>query len=68
MILCFTSFKIWHYSGTLLYESDVPADQELWEARWQPAADGFFTEPRISYKPLETGADAPAQPEKGTDK
>ena len=56
-------FQVWHYTGTLLHDTKVGKDQELWEAGWQPAIEGQYLEPKISYKPVATSVDAPAQPQ-----
>ncbi len=47
----------------LLNEHSVGKDVELWEAKWQDAADGALPEPKISYKPVATTVDAPVQPQ-----
>lgn len=41
-------FKIWHYSGALLHETSWPAEQELYEVRWQTYDEGVFKEKPIS--------------------
>ncbi|XP_039296306.1 eukaryotic translation initiation factor 2A [Nilaparvata lugens] len=46
-------FKIWHYSGTLLYERPWNAQEELWEVLWQRFPAGTFKPPVINYKPVE---------------
>ncbi len=51
----------------LLHEYSVGKDVELWEAKWQDAADGSLPEPKISYKPVATTVDAPAQPQGKSD-
>ncbi len=56
-------YQIWHYTGTLLHESKVDKNSELWEAVWQNSVDGHFPEPKISYKPIASSIDAPAQPQ-----
>ncbi|CAH1403403.1 unnamed protein product [Nezara viridula] len=54
-------FKMWHYSGTLLYERPWNKQEELWEVCWQNFPDGTFKPPLISYKPVE--GIAPTQPQ-----
>jgi translation initiation factor 2A len=54
-------FKIWHYSGTLLYERPWNKQEELWEVRWQLFPPGIFREPVINYKPVE--GIQPSQPQ-----
>ena len=29
-------FKIWNYSGTMLHSYQLPANNELWQVKWQP--------------------------------
>jgi translation initiation factor 2A len=54
-------FKIWHYSGTLLYERPWNKQEELWEVLWQLFPGGVFHEPMINYKPVE--GIQPSQPQ-----
>ncbi|XP_069687776.1 eukaryotic translation initiation factor 2A [Periplaneta americana] len=54
-------FKIWHYSGTLLYERPWNKQEELWEVLWQSFPIGVFREPAINYKPVE--GIQPSQPQ-----
>jgi translation initiation factor 2A len=46
-------FKIWHYSGALLYENLFAEKQELYELVWQQYPDGFWKEPEITEKKVE---------------
>ncbi|XP_065207991.1 eukaryotic translation initiation factor 2A [Planococcus citri] len=46
-------FKIWHYSGALLYERPWNKQEELWEVTWQTYADSRFKKPTISFKHVE---------------
>ncbi|KAK3907733.1 Eukaryotic translation initiation factor 2A [Frankliniella fusca] len=46
-------FKIWHYSGALMYERPWNKQEELWEVLWQSFPSGVFKEPSISYKAVE---------------
>lgn len=55
------SFKIWHYTGTLLYERPWNEQEELWEVLWQTFSPGTFPEKPISYKAVE--GIAPSQPQ-----
>lgn len=50
-------FKVWHYTGTVLYKQDIPAGSELWEVQWQPFPAGTFPEKPIKYQaaPSELG-------------
>lgn len=59
LLLC--SFKIWHYTGTLLYERPWNKQEELWEVIWQSYPNGAFTQKPISYKSVE--GIAPSQPQ-----
>ncbi|XP_015189376.1 PREDICTED: eukaryotic translation initiation factor 2A [Polistes dominula] len=54
-------FKIWHYSGTLLYERPWNKQEELWEVLWQTFPPDTFKEKPISYKAVE--GIAPSQPQ-----
>uniref|UniRef100_A0AAY4AYI2 Eukaryotic translation initiation factor 2A n=1 Tax=Denticeps clupeoides TaxID=299321 RepID=A0AAY4AYI2_9TELE len=51
-------FKIWHYTGTVLYKKDVPSGSELWEVVWQPSPPGTFPEKPVKYQaaPSELGS------------
>ncbi|XP_015602162.1 eukaryotic translation initiation factor 2A isoform X2 [Cephus cinctus] len=54
-------FKIWHYTGTLLYERPWNKQEELWEVQWQTYPANTFPEKAISYKAVE--GIAPSQPQ-----
>lgn len=54
-------FKIWHYTGTLLYERPWNKQEELWEVFWRVYPTGVFPEKSISYKTVE--GIAPSQPQ-----
>lgn len=41
-------FKVWHYSGALLHETNWPTGQELYEVMWQKYPAGIFQEQPIS--------------------
>ncbi|XP_035381512.1 eukaryotic translation initiation factor 2A [Electrophorus electricus] len=43
-------YKIWHYTGTVLYKEDTPAGKELWEVLWQPFPAGTFPEKAVKYQ------------------
>jgi translation initiation factor 2A len=47
------AFKIWHYSGALLYEMMWPEKQELLELQWQKHPAGVFAEPAITSDKVE---------------
>uniref|UniRef100_A0A8C8J5S2 Eukaryotic translation initiation factor 2A n=2 Tax=Oncorhynchus tshawytscha TaxID=74940 RepID=A0A8C8J5S2_ONCTS len=51
-------YKIWHYTGTVLYKQDTPTGTELWETVWQPFPDGTFPERPVKYQaaPSELGS------------
>ncbi|KAF6206920.1 hypothetical protein GE061_018156 [Apolygus lucorum] len=46
-------YKIWHHSGSLVYERPWSQQEELWEVAWQKFRDGTFNVPPISFKPIE---------------
>ncbi|CAL7949818.1 unnamed protein product [Xylocopa violacea] len=54
-------FKIWHYTGTLLYERPWNEQEELWEVLWQTFPPETFPEKPISYKAVE--GIAPSEPQ-----
>jgi translation initiation factor 2A len=47
------NFRIWHYTGSLLYEQMWPEKQELLELTWQQYPVGKFKENSISYEKVE---------------
>ncbi|XP_006000963.1 eukaryotic translation initiation factor 2A [Latimeria chalumnae] len=47
-------YKIWHYTGSILYKYDMPPNTELWEVLWQSFLDGIFPEKKIEYQALST--------------
>jgi len=53
IIIVVFRFKIWHYSGSLLYERPWNKQEELWEVQWQTFPSGTFKEPAIRNKPVE---------------
>lgn len=46
-------FKIWHYTGALLFELLWPEKQELYELTWQKYKESFWKEPEITLKKIE---------------
>lgn len=46
-------FKIWHYSGSLLFEMMWPEKQELLELAWQKHPEGTFKENDVSYNKVD---------------
>ncbi|KAM3874661.1 eukaryotic translation initiation factor 2A [Diretmus argenteus] len=48
-------YKIWHYTGTVLYKQDVPDSAELWAVHWQPFPDGSFPERAVKYQAAPPG-------------
>ncbi|CRK94154.1 CLUMA_CG007673, isoform A [Clunio marinus] len=46
-------FKIWHYSGALLFEMMWPEKQELLELMWQKSPENTFKEMPINYDKVE---------------
>uniref|UniRef100_A0A673GC16 Eukaryotic translation initiation factor 2A n=1 Tax=Sinocyclocheilus rhinocerous TaxID=307959 RepID=A0A673GC16_9TELE len=51
-------YKIWHYTGTVLYKHETPSNKELWEVLWQPFPTGAFPEKPVKYQasPSELGS------------
>ncbi|XP_069844881.1 eukaryotic translation initiation factor 2A [Dipodomys merriami] len=43
-------YKIWHYTGSVLYKHEVPSNGELWQVSWQPFLDGVFPAKAITYQ------------------
>lgn len=54
-------FKIWHYSGVLLFEKTFSEPQELYDVVWKNYPKGTFQEPIISLKKIE--GITPSQPQ-----
>ncbi|XP_066588986.1 eukaryotic translation initiation factor 2A [Prorops nasuta] len=54
-------FKIWHYTGTLLYERPWNEQEELWEVCWQSFSANTFPEKPINYKAVN--GITPSQPQ-----
>nr|XP_018898159.1 PREDICTED: eukaryotic translation initiation factor 2A [Bemisia tabaci] len=46
-------FRIWHYSGALLYERPWNKQEELWDVQWQSFPVGTFKTAPVSYKAVE---------------
>ena len=46
-------FKVWHYSGSLLHETNWPDKQELLEVIWQKYPKGSIKENTISEEKIE---------------
>lgn len=46
-------FKVWHYSGALLYEHLWPDKQELWEVAWQTFPNDTFKQPEVTEEKVE---------------
>ncbi|XP_060518585.1 eukaryotic translation initiation factor 2A [Cylas formicarius] len=57
-------FKIWHYSGALLHETDWPQNEELYEVSWKPYPKLAFREPQIEFKKVEGIASSQPQASK----
>lgn len=54
-------YKIWHYSGILLFEKAAQANEELYETCWQKYSKGTFKDPAITNEKVE--GIAPSQPQ-----
>lgn len=46
-------FKVWHYSGALLYELIWPEKTELLEVAWQKYPENVFKQPEATGKKIE---------------
>lgn len=46
-------FKIWHYTGSLIYQRPWNNQEELWEVAWQSFPSNVFPQKPISYKAVE---------------
>ncbi|KAJ7324780.1 hypothetical protein JRQ81_017800 [Phrynocephalus forsythii] len=42
-------YKIWHYTGSVLYKYEVQQNAELWQVAWQPFLDGVFPAKAVTY-------------------
>ena len=38
---------MWHYTGELQEQTDLPVGEELWEAAWQSVPEGTFSPPAL---------------------
>ncbi|KAF4529450.1 hypothetical protein B566_EDAN014226 [Ephemera danica] len=54
-------FKVWHYSGALLFERPWNKEEELLEVQWQTFPASTFKAKPVVYKKIE--GIAPSQPE-----
>lgn len=54
-------YKIWHYSGSLLFEKPWPQQEELYEVLWKTYPKNAFKEPVLSSERVE--GIAPSQPQ-----
>uniref|UniRef100_A0A663E1I2 Eukaryotic translation initiation factor 2A n=1 Tax=Aquila chrysaetos chrysaetos TaxID=223781 RepID=A0A663E1I2_AQUCH len=43
-------YKIWHYTGSLLHNYEVPSNEEMWQVSWQPFLDGVFPAKAVKYQ------------------
>lgn len=46
-------YKIWHYSGSLLFEKQWPPQEELYEVSWKSYPKTAFEEPAITTERVE---------------
>ena len=46
-------YKIWHYSGALIYEQSYGEKDELYDVSWQKACKDMFKEPMVSFQKVE---------------
>ncbi|XP_077204805.1 eukaryotic translation initiation factor 2A [Paroedura picta] len=42
-------YKIWHYTGSILYKYEAPPNSELWQVAWQPCLEGTFPTKGVKY-------------------
>ncbi|XP_025830604.1 eukaryotic translation initiation factor 2A-like, partial [Agrilus planipennis] len=54
-------YKIWHYSGTLIFERPWSQQDELYDVFWKPVPKDTFKEPKISSEKVD--GIQPAQPQ-----
>lgn len=54
-------YKIWHYTGVLLFERPCKEPEELYDVTWKSFPKGVFRDPVISEKKVE--GIAPSQPQ-----
>ncbi|XP_029168242.1 eukaryotic translation initiation factor 2A [Nylanderia fulva] len=54
-------FKIWHYTGSLVYQRPWNNQEELWEVTWQNFPSSTFQQRPISYKAVEGIVSSPSQ-------
>ncbi|GAB1868971.1 Eukaryotic translation initiation factor 2A [Camponotus japonicus] len=54
-------FKIWHYTGSLVYQRPWNNQEELWEVIWQNFPLNTFSPKPISYKAVEGIISNPSQ-------
>uniref|UniRef100_A0A915Q122 Eukaryotic translation initiation factor 2A n=1 Tax=Setaria digitata TaxID=48799 RepID=A0A915Q122_9BILA len=52
------SFRIWHYSGRLLYEHCYSSPSELWQVQWRPVPGNIYHSFSIPILTLEDRAKA----------
>ncbi|KAJ8921037.1 hypothetical protein NQ315_015833 [Exocentrus adspersus] len=57
-------YKIWHYSGALLFEKPSPKEEELYDVIWKTFPKQTFKEPSITMKKVE--GIASSQPQAST--
>ncbi|XP_061185525.1 eukaryotic translation initiation factor 2A-like [Saccostrea echinata] len=55
-------YRVWHCSGKMLQQVLVDKEKELWEAVWQPAAEGVYPMPAVTAGSV-TAAAAQSPPE-----
>lgn len=54
-------FKIWHYTGSLVYQRPWNNQEELWEVIWQNFPSNCFSQKPISYKAVDGIINNPIQ-------
>lgn len=51
-------YRIWHYTGRLIYERMYEPSDELWQVQWRPIADGVYNRFPITVLSAEEKAKA----------
>ncbi|GAB1605394.1 eukaryotic translation initiation factor 2A-like [Argonauta hians] len=52
-------YKLWHYTGSILAQLELPSEKKLWECVWMPDMAGKFPEKPIVYKKVPSSVDTP---------
>uniref|UniRef100_A0A8B9SC83 Eukaryotic translation initiation factor 2A n=1 Tax=Apteryx owenii TaxID=8824 RepID=A0A8B9SC83_APTOW len=52
-------YKIWHYTGSVLHNYEVPSNEEIWQVSWQPFLDGVFPVKAVKYQAVPSELPSP---------